>query len=55
MAKEEGKHAVAVEAFAKALTQIPLIIAENAGLDSQVRFLNFFEKNSIGSCVFLLS
>jgi len=34
-AKEEGKHAVAVEAFAKALTQIPLIIAENAGLDSQ--------------------
>eukprot|EP00397_Hematodinium_sp_SG-2012_P023853 GEMP01024811.1.p1 GENE.GEMP01024811.1~~GEMP01024811.1.p1 ORF type:complete len:551 (+),score=129.54 GEMP01024811.1:40-1653(+) len=34
-ATEDGKHAICVEGFAKALMQIPLIIAENAGLDSQ--------------------
>ncbi|CAD7926364.1 unnamed protein product [Amoebophrya sp. A25] len=30
-----GKESVAVEAFAKALTQIPMILSENAGMDAQ--------------------
>jgi len=34
-ALEDGKHALAVEAFAKALLQIPLILAENSGYDAQ--------------------
>jgi len=32
-AKTEGKHALAMEAFATAMTQIPTILADNAGLD----------------------
>lgn len=32
--QEKGKESLAVEGFAKALRQIPTIIADNAGLDS---------------------
>jgi len=32
--KETGKKALAIEAFSKALKQLPMIIADNAGLDS---------------------
>lgn len=32
--KTPGKEAVAMEAFAKALTMLPVIIADNAGYDS---------------------
>jgi len=34
-ARTEGKKALAIEAFARALRQLPTIIAENAGLDAQ--------------------
>jgi len=33
-AKTEGKHALAMEAFATAMTQIPTILADNAGYDA---------------------
>jgi T-complex protein 1 subunit beta len=33
-AQTEGKHALAMEAFATAMTQIPIIIADNAGYDA---------------------
>lgn len=32
--QEKGKEAIAIEAFSKALRQLPMIIADNAGLDS---------------------
>jgi T-complex protein 1 subunit beta len=32
--KTEGKEALAIEAFARALRQLPTIIADNAGYDS---------------------
>lgn len=32
--KVEGKKAIAVEAFSRALRQIPIILADNAGYDS---------------------
>ncbi len=31
---EKGKESLAIESFAKALRQLPMIIADNAGLDS---------------------
>lgn len=31
---EKGKESLAIEAFSKALRQLPMIIADNAGLDS---------------------
>ena len=31
---EKGKESMAIEAFSKALRQLPMIIADNAGLDS---------------------
>ena len=35
-----GKHSVAVEAFGKALLQIPMIISENAGFDASACLLS---------------
>lgn len=48
-----GKEAVAMEAFARALTQIPTIIADNAGYDSaeliaQLRAAHNQGKNNFG-------
>jgi T-complex protein 1 subunit beta len=42
---EKGKESIAIEAFARALKQIPMIIADNAGFDSSELISNL--KNSI--------
>merc|ERR1719421_2475786 len=52
-AKTEGKHAVAMESFAVALTQIPNILADNAGYDaaeliSQLRVAHSNGQSSLG-------
>jgi T-complex protein 1 subunit beta len=49
----QGKKALAVESFAKALRQIPTILADNAGLDSsdlvaQLRAAHFSGKQDSG-------
>lgn len=51
--KTAGKEAVAIEAFAKALRQLPTIIADNAGYDSaelisQLRAVHTEGKNTMG-------
>lgn len=42
---EKGKESLAIESFARALRQLPTIIADNAGLDSAELISNL--KNSI--------
>jgi T-complex protein 1 subunit beta len=44
---EKGKESLAIESFARALRQIPTIIADNAGLDSSEVVSNL--KNAIHS------
>ncbi len=51
--KTPGKESIAVEAFAKALRQLPTIIADNAGYDSselvsQLRALHSEGKVTMG-------
>ena len=61
--KVEGKKAIAVEAFSRALRQIPIILADNAGYDSsdlvtRLRAAHFGGQADAGlgpSFVFLLS
>ena len=48
-----GKEAIAMEAFARALTEVPNIIAENGGYDaaqlvSQLRALHKQDKSTMG-------
>jgi len=52
-AKTEGKHALAMEAFATAMMQIPTILADNAGYDaaeliSQLKVAHAAGKTSAG-------
>lgn len=52
-AKTPGKESVAMEAFARALTQLPTTIADNAGYDSaqlvsELRAAHSQGKNSYG-------
>ncbi|CAG8593396.1 19924_t:CDS:10, partial [Racocetra persica] len=51
--KTAGKKAIAVESFAKALRQIPIILADNAGYDSadlvaRLRAAHYEEKSTFG-------
>ena len=51
--KTPGKESVAIESFARALRQLPTIIADNAGYDSselvsQLRAIHSEGKNTMG-------
>ena len=51
--KTPGKESIAIESFAKALRQLPTIIADNAGYDSaelvsQLRALHSEGKRTVG-------
>ena len=59
--KISGKKALAAEAFARALRQIPVILADNAGYDSsdlvaRLRAAHFDGSNEagLGTCLLLL-
>lgn len=53
-----GKQAIAVESFAKALRQLPMILADNAGFDSahlvsELRAAHYDGKNSSGLGIYM--
>jgi T-complex protein 1 subunit beta len=58
-AKTPGKESMAMEAFARALLQLPVIIADNAGYDSaqlvsELRAAHSQGKNTMGLSKFFL-